>query len=81
MVRRSTYQNSTCAEQIKLNGMDLLNEGICAIDSSIEISGRLFEALRDLYEHTNRDKMYIVTKDSLSKLKLFGEEIHIYVYN
>lgn len=48
--------------------MDLLNEGIRAIDSSIQISGRFFEALKDLYKH-DRNKIYDVTKAGLYRFK------------
>lgn len=44
-----TFEDPECLTQLKKDGISLVNYGITQINSSIDLTGRFYEALEDLY--------------------------------
>lgn len=44
-----TFEDPECLTQLKKDGISLVNYGITRINSSIDLNGRFYEALEDLY--------------------------------
>lgn len=44
-----TFEDPECLTQLKKDGISLVNYGITQINSSIDLNGRFYEALEDLY--------------------------------
>ena len=75
-----TFEEPKCLSTIKTDGISIVNYGISYLNSSIEISGRFYEALKDLY-NSDQQVMKTIVYETLEKYDKYDYSYYKHVFN
>ena len=75
-----TFEEPKCLATIKTDGISIVNYGISYLNSSIEISGRFYEALKDLY-NSDKQVMKTIVYETLEKYDKYDYSSYKHVFN
>ncbi|XP_078319261.1 uncharacterized protein LOC144620933 [Crassostrea virginica] len=75
-----TFEEPKCLSTIKTDGISIVNYGISYLNSSIEISGRFYEALKDLY-NSDKQVMKTIVYETLEKYDKYDYSYYNHLFN